>query len=308
MPPHARGTAFGTGTTPQARGGAAGISLADVPVHVPSPLNCFLLPLGRLRTGAVVLLHAEACASVWLQPVTCDIVLTHLTFDHGAGWTIPRRAVHLICASAMLHWPAHGLDRQRFMPQQRLSVSAGGPTALAPAEPCPGCCVRDLGAYRRNPDGAAAGAHARPCRRRGARPPRLGPDGRRRLLLSPRDDAENPWCTPGLRFYQRLREKDRRARLHNQRRLRALKQRSGAAIQLLSAHDPRNSSRSQGDPQGCRRRLERSLPWGARICAVHRSAKSISIRLIPCPMPPPPPRPARTASAPPITPSCWWST
>jgi hypothetical protein len=51
-------------------------------------------------------------------------------------------------------------------------------------------------------------------------------------------DARNPWCTPGLRLYQTMMEKDRAARLHNQRRLRSLRERFGAEITLLSAHYP----------------------------------------------------------------------
>ncbi|RYF56715.1 MAG: MBL fold metallo-hydrolase, partial [Comamonadaceae bacterium] len=63
-------------------------------------------------------------------------------------------------------------------------------------------------------------------------------------------DADAPWCTPGLRFYQRLMEKDRRARLSNQQRLRLLKQRFGASIQVLSAHDPTEFERVAGRPAG----------------------------------------------------------
>jgi glyoxylase-like metal-dependent hydrolase (beta-lactamase superfamily II) len=47
----------------------------------------------------------------------------------------------------------------------------------------------------------------------------------------------HPYCTPGLRFYQWLMEKDRRARLWNQERLRELKRRHGDEVDLFSAHD-----------------------------------------------------------------------
>ena len=59
-------------------------------------------------------------------------------------------------------------------------------------------------------------------------------------------DLDDPWCTPGLRMYQTLMEKDRRARLGNQQRLRALKAQYGALIDILSAHDPVEFERVAG--------------------------------------------------------------
>jgi glyoxylase-like metal-dependent hydrolase (beta-lactamase superfamily II) len=50
-------------------------------------------------------------------------------------------------------------------------------------------------------------------------------------------DAERPWCTPGLRLYQTMLEKDRTMRLLNQRRLRELKQAHGGEVDVFSAHD-----------------------------------------------------------------------
>lgn len=49
--------------------------------------------------------------------------------------------------------------------------------------------------------------------------------------------APNPYCTPGLELYQRMMEKDRRARLENQERLRLL---AGASqdTMVFCAHDP----------------------------------------------------------------------
>jgi glyoxylase-like metal-dependent hydrolase (beta-lactamase superfamily II) len=61
-----------------------------------------------------------------------------------------------------------------------------------------------------------------------------------------------PSCTPGLRFYQAMMEKDRGARLANQHRLRELKRRHGAAVEIFCAHDPleyeRLSGRAMGEP------------------------------------------------------------
>jgi glyoxylase-like metal-dependent hydrolase (beta-lactamase superfamily II) len=50
-------------------------------------------------------------------------------------------------------------------------------------------------------------------------------------------DPVQPWCTPGLRMYQTLMEKDRRARLDNQQRLRDLRRDHGE-VRVFCAHDP----------------------------------------------------------------------
>ncbi len=47
---------------------------------------------------------------------------------------------------------------------------------------------------------------------------------------------EDPWCTPGLRFYQWMMEKDRAQRLANQARLRELR-REHPEIEIVSSHD-----------------------------------------------------------------------
>jgi ABC-type Fe3+/spermidine/putrescine transport system ATPase subunit len=50
-------------------------------------------------------------------------------------------------------------------------------------------------------------------------------------------DVERPRCTPGLRFYQSLMEVDRKARLNNQDRLRALKREHGSEVTVFCSHD-----------------------------------------------------------------------
>lgn len=55
-----------------------------------------------------------------------------------------------------------------------------------------------------------------------------------------RGEMENPpHCTPGLRIFQSAVETNRAMRLHNQERLRALRQRKGAEVSIFSAHDAR---------------------------------------------------------------------
>jgi hypothetical protein len=50
-------------------------------------------------------------------------------------------------------------------------------------------------------------------------------------------DPKDPRCTPGLRFYQWMLEKDRYSRLENQRRLRELARSQQERIQIFCSHD-----------------------------------------------------------------------
>jgi glyoxylase-like metal-dependent hydrolase (beta-lactamase superfamily II) len=61
-------------------------------------------------------------------------------------------------------------------------------------------------------------------------------------------DLERPRCTPGLRFYQWMMEKDRGWRLENQRRLRDAKRAYGERLTICSGHDPREFERLAGHP------------------------------------------------------------
>jgi hypothetical protein len=63
-------------------------------------------------------------------------------------------------------------------------------------------------------------------------------------------DPDQPWCTPGLRMYQALMEKDRLSRLHNQRRLRALRRDHAAQVTLCCGHDPVEFERLTGHAMG----------------------------------------------------------
>ncbi|RYF48376.1 MAG: MBL fold metallo-hydrolase [Comamonadaceae bacterium] len=183
------------------------------------------------------------------------IVLTHLDFDHAGGLDdFPHAQVHLMqrerdAAQAQRTW----LDRQRFRPQQWSSRKRwhvyGTRTGGAPWYGFD--CVRDLRGLPPEilmvPLPGHTLGHAGVAVR--------GPGG---WTLMAGDayfhhremDAESPWCTPGLRLYQCLMEKDRRARLYNQQRLRALTQRSSGEIEVLCAHDPGEFERIAGRPAG----------------------------------------------------------
>ena len=56
----------------------------------------------------------------------------------------------------------------------------------------------------------------------------------------------NDRCTPGLRFYQWMMEKDRTERLANQRTLRELARAHGPAIEILCSHDMTEFERLAG--------------------------------------------------------------
>lgn len=171
------------------------------------------------------------------------IVLTHLDFDHAGGLDdFPWATVHLMRterddASAQKTW----LDRQRFRPQQwgtraHWKVYEGGE-----GEPWFGFdCVRELEGLPEEilliPLVGHTLGHA------GVAIKSHGP-----WLLNAGDayffhremDPLKPTCTPGLRAYQRLMEKDRSSRLWNQERLRALKRNWAGQVEICCSHDPR---------------------------------------------------------------------
>jgi glyoxylase-like metal-dependent hydrolase (beta-lactamase superfamily II) len=51
-------------------------------------------------------------------------------------------------------------------------------------------------------------------------------------------DPERPRCTPGLRFYQWMMEKDRGRRLANRARLRELRRAAAQPVEIICGHDP----------------------------------------------------------------------
>lgn len=169
------------------------------------------------------------------------IVLTHLDFDHAGGLDdFPEATVHLQgrerdYAFKQKTW----LDRQRFRPQQWSTKSRwqvyypgggeqwfgfDGVHALEGIAddilmvPLPGHTCGHCG----------VAVHY----------------GRRWLLQA--GDAyffhdemhpDHPHCTPGLRLYQWLMEKERKTRLHNQTRLRELCRQHGDEVEVFCSHD-----------------------------------------------------------------------
>lgn len=180
------------------------------------------------------------------------IVLTHLDFDHAGGLDdFPSAHVHLMqrerdAAEAQTTW----LDRQRFRPQQWASRARWQVYASRLGEPWYGFeCVRDLRGLPPEilmvPLPGHTLGHAGVAVREASGWTLMAGDA---YFHHGEMHARAPYCTPGLRLYQTLMEKDRRARLANQRRLRTLKQRFGDDIRLLSSHDPSEFEGAAGRP------------------------------------------------------------
>ena len=195
------------------------------------------------------------------------IVLTHLDFDHAGGLDdFPEATVHLMNAEvADATRQAAWLDRQRFRPQQWSSADRWTTYEGGEGESWFGfAAVRNL---------------------RGVPPEILMVPLRGHTLghagIAIRDangwlfvagdayfdhdelDPENPRCRPGLRFYQWLMEKDRRARLANQRFLRELARDHGHEVHIICSHDPRELERDSG------RSLDMPLPAPREAPALH---------------------------------------
>lgn len=179
------------------------------------------------------------------------IVLTHLDFDHAGGLDdFPEAAVHMMIdegedAARQRSW----LDRQRYRPQQWSSYprwrgyEPGG-------EPWFGfASVRDLvgldGDILMVPLVGHTLGHAGVAVREDTGWLLLAGDA---YFDHDELDLDHPRCTPGLRLYQWMMEKDRRLRLHNQQRLRELVRDHGDEVRVICSHDPRELEATTGLP------------------------------------------------------------
>ena len=184
------------------------------------------------------------------------IVLTHLDFDHAGGLDdFPDASIHMTDVEARYAllqktW----LDRQRFRPQQwgttrpqwrvydqgrgerwfgfdAVTNLQGLPDDILMV-PLPGHTHGHAGVAVRDADGhwllQAADAY----------------------FFHREMDLQRPSCTPGLRFYQLLMDKDRKARLQNQQRLRELRRDHGSQVTICCGHDPIEFEQLTGRPMG----------------------------------------------------------
>ena len=178
------------------------------------------------------------------------VVLTHLDFDHAGGLDdFPGAAVHMLAqerddAQAQRSW----LDRQRYRPQQWSTQQAWQTYAPGEGERWFGFeCVRGLQGLPPEilliPLPGHTLGHAGVAVQSGGG-----------WLLQAGDayfhhremDPTSPWCTPGLRAYQVMMEKDREARLMNQTRLRGLASDHANQVRLCCAHDNTEFERLAG--------------------------------------------------------------
>ncbi|MCW7541569.1 MBL fold metallo-hydrolase [Aquabacterium sp. A7-Y] len=169
------------------------------------------------------------------------ILLTHLDFDHAGGLDdFPQARVHLLRPErdhALLQktW----LDRQRFRPQQWSGRAGWRVYEGGEGERWFGFdCVREL-------EGVPPGLLLVPLPGHTHGHAGVAVQLEGRWLLQAGDayfyhremDLDHASCTPGLRAYQVLMEKDRHARLANQARLRALRRGHGDQVAICCAHD-----------------------------------------------------------------------
>jgi glyoxylase-like metal-dependent hydrolase (beta-lactamase superfamily II) len=171
------------------------------------------------------------------------IVLTHLDFDHAGGLDdFPWATVHLTAlerdyAAMQKTW----LDRQRFRPQQWSTAKQWRTYSAGAGERWFGLeRVREIegvgGDIVMVPLAGHTHGHAGVAVKR-----------RNGWLLQAGDayfyhqemDLARPRCTPGLRLYQWMMEKDRGWRLENQARLRELKRAHAKEVQVFCGHDLR---------------------------------------------------------------------
>lgn len=169
------------------------------------------------------------------------IVLTHLDFDHAGGLDdFPNATVHLMqrerdYALEQRTW----LDRQRFRPQQwssrdrwRVYQPGEGDTWFGFDRVRPIAELSDE--VLMVPLIGHTHGHAGVAVKRDVGWLLLAGDA---YFHQDEMDLQKPACPPGLRFYQTMMEKNRRARLWNQQRLRELKARHGVEVELCCSHD-----------------------------------------------------------------------
>jgi glyoxylase-like metal-dependent hydrolase (beta-lactamase superfamily II) len=184
------------------------------------------------------------------------IVLTHLDFDHAGGLDdFPQATVHLMAEEKRyaMERPTM-LDRMRFRPQQWgtrdnwLGYGAHGGERWMGFD---GVCAL----YGLPPEILLVPLSGHTFGHAGVAVKR-----RNDWLLQAGDayfyhaemDPVDPRCTPGLRFYQWMMEKDRRSRLVNQGRLRELNA-SSDEVEIICGHDPYEFERCAQRPARERR-------------------------------------------------------
>ena len=204
------------------------------------------------------------------------VVLSHLDFDHAGGLDdFPWATVHMLedeRRSAVAQRTL--LDRMRYRPQQWGTMASWKTYRPAEGDRWFGFdSVRQLAGAPPEvllvPLVGHTLGHAGVAIRISGRWLLLAGDA---YFYRGEMDPDRPYCTPGLRFYQWMMEKDRAARLENQRRLRALGRVAGGAVDIFCSHDVAEFERLAGRPAsiptswipaGLGRRPHEAPPLGA---------------------------------------------
>src|SRR6185369_5877869 len=183
-------------------------------------LSPFFLAMNRpwLREAQTAVRQVEALG--FSPRDVRHIVLTHLDFDHAGGLDdFPAASIHLLDAEEKSAWRQQKiLDRMRYRPLQWASRPRWVTYPRSEGEPWFGFeCVRQLagvppGILLVPLAGHTLGHAGVAVESEGGWLLHAGDAYFYRQEMQPR----NPGCTPGLRAYQRLMEKDRGLRLNNQ--------------------------------------------------------------------------------------------
>lgn len=180
------------------------------------------------------------------------VILTHLDFDHAGGLDdFPGARVHLL-ASEEQHASMQRtlLDRMRYRPAQWSTRSQWVTYPHARGDSWFGFdCVRELEGLQADvalvPLLGHTFGHAGVLVRRAEDWLLFAGDA---YFYHAEMDPERPRCTPGLRAYQTLMEKDRTLRLANQARLRELLRAHGREVRIVCSHDVREFEALAGRP------------------------------------------------------------
>jgi glyoxylase-like metal-dependent hydrolase (beta-lactamase superfamily II) len=209
------------------------------------------------------------------------VVLTHLDLDHAGGLDdFPAATVHLLREERDAAFARRTvLDRIRYRPQQWSTRDRWRVYPRGEGEPWYGFdAVRGL-------EGLPPEILLVPLVGHTLGHAGVAVDAGKGWLLQAGDayffhaemDPARPRCTPGLRLFQAVMEKDRRARLWNQRRLRALRRSHGGEIRIVCAHDATEFERVAGrrfdlppvdvarSPRAAPRQVPPAPPWPPRF-------------------------------------------
>ena len=219
-----------------------GFGLNDVLAPRPRLSRLFLDVLCRPQ------LHEEMTAIRQIERLgfkasdVSDILLTHLDFDHAGGLDdFPEARVHLLDAEYQ-HAVAQktALDRRRFRPRQWMHETnwVTYPTPKGGERWFDFECVRELSGLP--PELLLVPLLGHTMGHAGIA---LQVDGR--WMMHAGDayfyrgemDPSRRRCTPGLRFYQTLMQKNAKLRHYNQERLRELVKHHGSEVTVFCAHD-----------------------------------------------------------------------